>query len=1194
MARGKANREAGRSLRNPSGQDGLFEKSREEAAEAARGRPVECLGLTFENDAARCAHFLGELKKGLEELHATLAGVPFSGIDDTIARLAAVAHWPMGDEGRLRSLAERMARADSSKDLLQRWKDETGFPHGEIEDLLSLSDPPWHTACPNPFLGAFVEAHGRPCDPAEPYRRKPFAVDVSEGKTHPVYRAHGYHTKVPHLAIVPSILHYTEPGDLVLDGFAGSGMTGVAAQWCGTAPESWRKSLEALWSGEGFGKPRWGARYAILNDLSPAAGFIAANYTLPFDVVAFADAGRALLDEVEEELGWMYETLHSDGKTRGRIDYTVWSEVFSCPECASEIVFLEEALDRASGRVSDVFACPDCDSLLNKNNLERVFQSDMDADTGQLWKHVTFRPALIRYKVDGRRFTKTPDAGDRDVLRRIEETPLSMEVPTIRIPIESMYHGSRLAPKGVTHAHHFFLPRAAHALAAMWRKADAHPDSRVRHMLLYFVEQAIWGMSILNRYQPIQHGRLGGSQVNRQLTGVYYVASQISEVSPRYNLGNKLSRLVKAFDEAGVRRTSSCIATASTTASLGIPDDSIDYVFTDPPFGENIYYADLNFLVESWHRVLTNAAPEAIVDRFKGKGLPEYQRLMQRCFEEYRRVLKPGRWITVVFHNSRNAVWTAIQEALLAAGFVVADVRTMDKQQGSYRQVTSTAVKQDLVISAYKPNDGLEERFALEKGTEEGAWDFVRTHLGQLPVFVRKGGRVEVVNERQPYLLFDRMVAFHVLRNVTVPLSVGEFLSGPRPALPRTRRHGVPPRSGRRIRREARGGRGRGAARDLRRRRSLRHPVAQAALGPEAAELPGRPPAVHPRDRGLAETREAARAVGDAGAELPVLRRRRRGSEPDPRLPLHQLQGATEPAQGPSGPARQGEGSLVRARPQQGGGRGDAPRPHPAARVRGVPPVSAEEAQALPPRSDAGRFLQGLAGSGLRHDHHGRGEDPGGRPPGGPEAPALVRPSADPHGSDYMTITRLKLERFTAFEALDIKPLPGINVLVGANGTGKTHLMKVAYAACDISKTDIGFAEKIVRVFMPFRGAIGRLVKRRGEGSSCAAHIHRGDRRLGVSFSTRTKAAESATVNDARRWKAAPVESVYIPAKEMLANAPGFRSLYAQREIHFEEAYADILDRAYRPALRGPALGERKRLLTVLQKEIDGKVPREK
>ena len=773
MAHSNPNDRIGRLFRHPSGQDELFDKSYEEELEARRGEPVECLGLAFEKDEARRSHFLGSLREGLEELHAKLGGVPYAGLDDTIARLVAIEHWPMGEETQLRRLAERMRHADPSKDLLQRWKDEVGFPHGEVEDILNLSDPPWHTACPNPFLGAFVEACGKPDDSDMPYRRKPFAVDVSEGKTHPVYRAHGYHTKVPHLAIVPSILHYTEPGDLILDGFAGTGMTGVAAQWCGTAPESYRKELEALWAKEGFSKPSWGHRRTIQNDLSPLAGFIAANYALPFDLDAFAEAGRALLGGVEAELGWMYETLHTDGETKGQIDYTVWSEVFRCPECAAEVVFVDEALDRKTGRVRTKFPCPDCDAELNKDRLERVFESDLDAATGDVRQHVAFRPSLIRYTVDGRTFEKQPDADDRERVRRIAQLPLPPEVPTNRLPVEDMYHGSRLAPKGVTHVHHFFLPRAAHALAAMWRRANAHADVRLRHMLLYFVEQAIWGMSILNRYGPTHY-----SQVNRQLTGVYYVASQISEVSPRYNLGNKLSRLVKTFSHAPVRQPSGCVMTASTTASLGISDNSVDYVFTDPPFGENIYYADLNFLVESWHGVLTNAAPEAIVDRFKKKGLLDYQRLMQRCFEEYQRVLKPGRWMTVVFHNSRNAVWTAIQEAMLAAGFVVADVRTMDKQQGSYRQVTSTAVKQDLVISAYKPNDGLEERFTLTRGTEEGVWDFLRTHLSQLPVFVAKEGRVEVVNERQPHLLFDRMVAFHVLRNVTVPLSIGEFLAG--------------------------------------------------------------------------------------------------------------------------------------------------------------------------------------------------------------------------------------------------------------------------------------------------------------------------------------------------------------------------------------------------------------------------------
>lgn len=123
-------------------------------------------------------------------------------------------------------------------------------------------------------------------------------------------------------------------------------------------------------------------------------------------------------------------------------------------------------------------------------------------------------------------------------------------------------------------------------------------------------------------------------------------------------------------------------------------------------------------------------------------------------------MLKPKfRWMTVVFHNSRNAVWNAIQEAMHAAGFIVADVRTMDKQQGSYRQVTSTAVKQDLVISAYKANGGLEDRFKLEAGSATGAWDFVRTHLQQLPICIVKGNEVEIVAERLVHVLFDRMVA---------------------------------------------------------------------------------------------------------------------------------------------------------------------------------------------------------------------------------------------------------------------------------------------------------------------------------------------------------------------------------------------------------------------------------------------------
>ena len=121
-----------------------------------------------------------------------------------------------------------------------------------------MSDPPYYTACPNPWLAEFVTHYGRPYDPAEKYAREPMAIDVSEGKTDPLYKAHSYHTKVPHLAIVPSILHYTEPGDIVLDGFAGSGMTGVAAQWCGTAPAAYRHKLEMEWKKAGTPRAQMG------------------------------------------------------------------------------------------------------------------------------------------------------------------------------------------------------------------------------------------------------------------------------------------------------------------------------------------------------------------------------------------------------------------------------------------------------------------------------------------------------------------------------------------------------------------------------------------------------------------------------------------------------------------------------------------------------------------------------------------------------------------------------------------------------------------------------------------------------------------------------------------------------------------------------------------------------------------------
>ena len=177
--------------------------------------------------------------------------------------------------------------------------------------------------------------------------------------------------------------------------------------------------------------------------------------------------------------------------------------------------------------------------------------------------------------------------------------------------------------------------------------------------------------------------------------------------------------------------------------------------------------------------MLTATAEEAVTHSQQGKGLFEYSELMEACFREFHRVLKPGRWMTVEFSNSSNAVWSAIQQALASAGFVVADTRVLDKEQHSFRQVTAkNAVKRDLIISAYKPHADVAERVRLSGGSEDSVWAFVREHLSHLPLRDLLEGVPRIVRERQADRLYDRMVAFHVAQGIVVPMTAAEFYAG--------------------------------------------------------------------------------------------------------------------------------------------------------------------------------------------------------------------------------------------------------------------------------------------------------------------------------------------------------------------------------------------------------------------------------
>ena len=673
-----------------------------------------------------------------------------------------------------------------------------GFPIGTDDDIITLSDPPFYTACPNPWLNDFI-AEWEAAKPVfteggedsrnlkdfanlESELVEPYASDVSEGKNNPIYNAHSYHTKVPHPAIMRYILHYTKPGDIVFDGFAGTGMTGVAAQLCANPDAETKFKIEDEFKKQGLKPPVWGLRRAVLGDLSPVASFIAYNYNAPVDVEAFETEAKRLLAEVETECGWMYETEHIDPKTqkggKGKINYTVWSDVFTCPDCAGEMVFWEVAVDHVEGKVLDQFSCPHCTALHTKKSVDKTWISRYDTALGEMVRQTKTMPVLINYTAGTKRFNKKPTAFDLDLIQKIDNTEGGVWFPTDRMPEGD--ESRRNDRTGITHVHQFYTKRSLLSLSKLFFKLNLS-NKIIFTSLLNRSSQMV--MTIVSNYLAQLKGKTVGGWAGKPMNGTLYIPSILTEVSILESFESRLNSLVKIQLFKKTFNLQNFNLQNFSATNLEINDNSIDYIFTDPPFGANIMYSELNFLWESWLKVKTNNTKEAIENKVQGKGFTEYADLMTASFKEYYRILKPNKWMTVEFSNTNAAIWNGIQTALQQAGFIIANVAALDKKQGSFKAVTTpTAVKQDLVISCYKPSAAFLNRFSREnmQNTEGGAtvWDFIREHLTHLPIHLRKGNATTQVVERSAKILYDRMISFYILNGINVPLDAAAFQQG--------------------------------------------------------------------------------------------------------------------------------------------------------------------------------------------------------------------------------------------------------------------------------------------------------------------------------------------------------------------------------------------------------------------------------
>ena len=191
---------------------------------------------------------------------------------------------------------------------------------------------------PNPNLRAFVAEHATPYDAeTDDYGVPAFNEPITTTKATAIYNMHVYWSKKPHDAIRQYIRHYTEPGQIVLDPFCGSGGTALAALLDG--------------------------RKAIAIDRSPAATFITKNYCTPVDPIALKDALHRLQRKVKKEIDWLYETVCERCGGRATTGYTVFSQVFQCSRCLEKSPLfdcIEVNAETATGKPKTVLVCPHC------------------------------------------------------------------------------------------------------------------------------------------------------------------------------------------------------------------------------------------------------------------------------------------------------------------------------------------------------------------------------------------------------------------------------------------------------------------------------------------------------------------------------------------------------------------------------------------------------------------------------------------------------------------------------------------------------------------------------------------------------------------------------------------------------------------------------------------------------------------
>lgn len=559
-----------------------------------------------------------------------------------------------------------------------------------------------------------VDSHKEPLGGGSlrmPKKPPPLPTEVAVKRSDPIYNAHAYLTKVPYSAIMPFVEALTGRGDTVLDVFAGSGMTGVASVMAG--------------------------RNAELRDISALGRHIGRNYLRLVDAEALRTLGRDVMAGAGKRLGDLYAT-RCDGCTEpATLSKTVWSYEYGCGSCSSKITYYEAF--KAADWSRREMKCPSCSAGFRTRGAKRVGEVPvLDYVRSPCSKTIREQaPAvpLVAPSLDGLAYPDVEIGADRQ-----------------------MYQASALKKHNLLSTGSFFSPRNLAVLAAIHAEIRKVPDKPLREKLLFAFTAILTRAS--KRYQWHPKRPLNAANQNYYIAPVFYEWNVYELFERKVESAVRSDQFIRAqMRERGVATVPNGTYRNGSADRLDLADRSIDYVFTDPPFGSQIFYSDMNLFQEAWIGDFTDHAKEAVVDRSGGEGkkrsAERYEQLIVDALKECNRVLKDDGWLSLVFSNSSGEMWLLVQRTIHAAGFVLEHVTLLDKGQRSVKGLASGfegVVTSDLILTMRKgsredertlkdaPVDALSR--AVDEALRDGADTPTRVYLSTITKFLRNEWKV--------------------------------------------------------------------------------------------------------------------------------------------------------------------------------------------------------------------------------------------------------------------------------------------------------------------------------------------------------------------------------------------------------------------------------------------------------------------